>query len=356
MDQTVPKYIQVENKIKEALSRREIVEKLPGERVLAKEFGFSYMTIRKAIENLVAEGLLYKIPTKGTYVTKRKKVRNKIKYIGYFLDSSIREGLSSPYYSLIFNALEKEAVKNDFSLVYFSDFSESNLLNNMKKIDGVIISHFPRVENIVQNLKKQIPVVAIDNSSSDKSIPSITIDNFNAVLDSVEYLCSLGHWQIGFMTGLEDSDVGKNRLAGYKSALQSRGIGENMNLVYRGDYSYRAGASGANYFLSLDNPPTAIMCANDSMAIGAISELSRKGLRVPDDISVVGFDDISVASQIIPPLTTVAAPIQEIAELSVSMLNSLIKGIAIENRHIALGAQLVVRKSSTNNINNLHTA
>ena len=144
MDKPTPKYVLVEQKIKHAIKHREIVDKLPGERALAKEYGFSYMTIRKAVENLVAEGLLYKIPMKGTFVADRKP-RKKTKIIGYFLDSSIVAGLTSPYYSLIFDSLEKQARKYGYSLIYFTDIGDSSSYKHMNNIDGAIISCFPRI-------------------------------------------------------------------------------------------------------------------------------------------------------------------------------------------------------------------
>ena len=106
MDKKTPKYILVQEKIKQAIKNKQITEKLPGERTLAKDYGYSYMTIRKAVDNLVTEGVLYKLPTKGTFVADRKTSKKKTKIIGYFLDSSIVAGLTSPYYSMIFDALE----------------------------------------------------------------------------------------------------------------------------------------------------------------------------------------------------------------------------------------------------------
>ena len=303
------------------------------------------MTIRKAVDNLVAEGLLYKIPMKGTFVADRKTSKKKTNIIGYFLDSSIAAGLTSPYYSLIFNALQKQASKHGYSLIYFSDIGDPSSYKHIHKMDGAIISCFPRIEHIVDEINQHIPAVVIDNSSSDKSIPSIIIDNFNAVRSSVNYLCSIGHKRIGFMTGLEDSDVGKNRYAGYRSGLSDNGLKMNKKLVFRGDYSFESGAKGADYFLSLKNPPTAIMCANDAMAIALIRQAVQRGINVPDDLSVIGFDDIPVASQISPALTTLAAPIDRMTEVAYNMLINLINGEKPESRHIALPAELVIRDS-----------
>ncbi len=355
MDKVTPKYVLVQEKIKDAIKHRKIIDKLPGERALAKQYGYSYMTIRKAVDNLVAEGLLYKIPMKGTFIADRKSRKKKTNIIGYFLDSSIIAGLTSPYYSLIFNALQRQATKHGYSLIYFSDIGDSGSYKHIHNMDGAIISCFPRIEHIVDEINQHIPVVVIDNSSSDKTIPSVIIDNFNAVRASVNYLCSIGHKRIGFMTGLADSDVGKNRYAGYKSGLSDNGLKMSEKLVFRGDYSFESGAKGADYFLSLKNPPTAIMCANDAMAIALIRQAVQLGVNVPDDISVIGFDDIAVASQISPALTTLAAPIDKITELACNMLIGLIKGEKPDSKHIALSAKLVIRDSCTE-INNIVAA
>lgn len=356
MDITKPKYILVENHIKQAIKKKQIVDKLPGERTLAKDLGFSYMTIRKAIDNLVNEGVLYKIPTKGTFVANKKDRKKNTRTIGYFLDASVKSGISSPYYSLIFNAIEKEAAKHGYSLVYFSDISENKLRKILSRLDGVIATCFPRIENVIQDIKEVVPVVVIDNAAADKTIPSVIIDNFNADVESVDYICSLGHKRIGFMTGLEDSDVGKNRYAGYQNGLTKHQIEIDTSLVFRGNYSFESGVEGAQYFMSLQRPPTAIICANDSMALGAIRRLHQAGIKVPDDISIIGFDDIDVASQINPALTTVAAPIEEIANRSFVMLEQLMQGLELDNKHVALAAQLVKRQTCCKVISNTAAA
>ena len=348
MSKQSPKYLLVVDKLRKQIKEGKLTEQLPGERVLAKEFGYSYMTIRKAIETLVEEGILYKIPTKGTFVSDKSSARKETTVIGYFLDSSIVAGLTSPYYSLIFNALEKEASRLGYSLLYFSDMGESATMNLMNKIDGVIVSCFPRIESLVAELNQHVPVVTIDNQSSNQEIPSVGIDNFNAVSDCVDYLCKLGHTRIGFMTGLEDSNVGTNRYAGYIAGLKAHGKEVDDELIYRGNYSFESGTKGADYFMALQNPPTAIICANDTMAIAAIRKINVSGFSVPEDISVVGFDDITVASQITPPLTTVTAPIQEVAQSATVMLNKLIRNQPLEDKHVQLPASLIVRKTTAN--------
>ena len=347
MDNTIPKYVLVEDYIRQQIRQRKITDKLPGERILASQLGYSYMTIRKAVENLVDEGLLYKVPTKGTFVVSQKQQKPKTRTIGYFLDSRIAGGLSSPYYSQIFDAIAKASAAHGYSLSFFSNSEQTNLYKVLKKLDGVIASSFLRVEKLIQEIKVVVPVVTIDNSAADKSIPSVIIDNFSAEVESVDYLYAAGHRRIGFMTGLEDSDVGKNRYEGYKNGLHKHGITIDETLVFRGNYTFGSGVSGAEYFLSLEQRPTAIICANDSMALGAMSCLHKAGLKVPDDISIVGFDDIHLASQVTPALTTVAVPVDEIASRAFEMLECLIDGRTLENKHVALDAHLVIRDSSS---------
>ncbi|MET0005641.1 MAG: GntR family transcriptional regulator [Candidatus Thiodiazotropha sp.] len=340
-----PKYKLVENHIKKGIKKDAFSGKLPGERTLAKELGYSYMTIRKAIDNLVSEGLLYKVPTKGTFVVGKKEPRKQTHTIGYFLDDSIKGGISSPYYSLIFSALEKEAASKGYSLVYFSNSIQDDLYKTISKLDGVIASCFPHTESIIHDINNLAPVVAIDNSSADKSIPSVIIDNFTAVLDSFEHLISLGHRRIGFIQGIDDSDLGRNRYSAYRYGLCKHEIPYEKKYVYKGDFSIESGFKGAKHLLNQKSSPTAIICANDSMAIGAIHSIHQKGLNVPEDISVIGFDDIKLATHIYPSLTTIAVPIDEIIKKCVEMLIQLIENKDLDNRHIALPAKLVLRDS-----------
>ena len=275
MEKKIPKYVVVKNKIKKGIKDGSFSGKLSGERILAKNFSVSYMTIRKAITDLVEEGILHKFTTKGTFVSNRK-INPKVTHnIGFFLDGGIKEGIASPYYSLVFNALEKEVKKNGYNLIMFSDPDDLNPLTNKKKIDGAIICCFPRIESVIQEIRQLIPIVLLDNISLDKSIPSVTIDNFNSTRESTNYLCSLGHTRIGFISGLLDSDICRERYLGFSSVLNNLGLIEDKAFTYKGNYSYESGEKGAKYFLSLPRPPTAILCANDSMAIGAMKVIQE---------------------------------------------------------------------------------
>lgn len=345
MSNKIPKYIHIKDKIKKGIDNGTIDGKLDGERVLAEKFNVSYMTVRKAVQELVEEGVLHKITTKGTFVSHRKMSPKITHNIGFFLDKGIKQGISSPYYSQVFKALEEAVKEVGYNILLFSDFDDLNPLKNQKKIDGVIICCFPRIEDKIQEVKKYLPIVLLDNIASDKSIPSITIDNYNSCRESADYLWSLGHRRIGFITGLMDSDVCKDRLLGYKNALTEQGVHEDKTLIFKGDYSYESGEKGGKYFASLSERPTAIICANDSMAIGAMKALRENNVSIPEQISIIGFDDIEVASRVFPPLTTSAAPITSLADKAIKMLLDSINGKDLDYEHKILPAKLIVRDS-----------
>ncbi|MGC9361399.1 MAG: LacI family DNA-binding transcriptional regulator [Candidatus Syntrophosphaera sp.] len=339
------KYIYIKDKIKDSIKTGKLVDKLPGERVLARELNVSYMTVRKAVSELAEEGILHKDSTRGTFISHKKTKARITKNIGFFLDEDIQEGISSPYYSLVFRSLEEEVAKTGYNLLLFSDFDDLDPLKNQKKVDGAIICCFPRIEDGIQAIKKYLPIILMDNSASDKSIPSVTIDNFSSCSTSTEYLLSLGHKRIGFISGLLDSDVSKDRLMGYKSALTRSGLDIDEALIFSGDYSCESGEGGGKYLLSLADPPTAILCANDSMAIGACKVIQESGFRIPGDISIIGFDDILMASKVFPPLTTNAVPIGKLAKEAVEILIAEIDGGNMDYLHVVLKAPLVKRDS-----------
>lgn len=340
----LPKYLLVERHIRAAIKRKEISDKLPSERALAKRLGFSYMTIRKALEILERDGLIYKLPQKGSFVNRGDNLR-KTRLIGYFLDGSIRSGISSPYYSLVFDAITKEAAKNGYSALYFSEFEPRRPSDQLARLDGVIASCFPRNEKIVREMSLRLPVVVIDNRCADESIPSVLIDNHAATLNAFNHLLSLGRAPIAFMAGLDDSAVGADRYAGYLHGLRANRLAVDESLVYKGDYSRESGARAAEYFLGLEKLPGALICANDSMALGVMKRFNQSGVRAPEDIAIVGFDDIKVAAQVIPSLTTNAVPTARIAREAFSRLKSLIDGRQPSDRHLILSARLVVRES-----------
>ncbi|MBP5947748.1 MULTISPECIES: LacI family DNA-binding transcriptional regulator [unclassified Pseudomonas] len=176
--------------------------------------------------------------------------------------------------------------------------------------------------------------------------PTISLDNVAAAKAMTEHLIALGHRRIGLIKGSKGSPLTRDRLAGYEQAIRQAGLALDDALVCHGDFSLAAGYAGAGKMLALDDRPTALFCENDEMAIGALKRIKEQGLRVPEDISLAGFDDIPMAAYCDPPLTTISQPAEVFGEKAVEMLIALIEKQPLPARHVVLPFQLTPREST----------
>ncbi|MBN3965095.1 substrate-binding domain-containing protein [Pseudomonas gregormendelii] len=176
--------------------------------------------------------------------------------------------------------------------------------------------------------------------------PSISLDNRAAAKAMTEHLIELGHRRIGLIKGPKSSPLTRDRVAGYQDALNQAGIEADPALVCHGDFSLKAGDDGAAAMLALPDRPTALFCENDEMAIGALKRIRQSGLRVPEDISLVGFDDIPFAAYCDPPLTTISQPAEAFGQRAVELLIALIEKKPLAERHVVLPFELTLREST----------
>lgn len=176
--------------------------------------------------------------------------------------------------------------------------------------------------------------------------PSVRLDNRAAARAMTEHLLALGHRRIGLIKGPQGSPLTRERIAGYEDALREAGITPVPELLCRGNFTLQAGYDAAGQLLSCAERPTAIFCENDEMAIGAIQRIRQSGLRVPEDISVAGFDDIPFAAYCDPPLTTIAQPAEAFGRHAVEMLVAQFEQHPLETPHLVLPYSLVVRGST----------
>jgi len=181
--------------------------------------------------------------------------------------------------------------------------------------------------------------------------PTISLDNVAAAKAMTDHLIALGHRRIGLIKGSKNSPLTLDRLAGYEAALREAGIAFDEALICHGNFSLEAGYAGAQKMLALAERPSALFCENDEMAIGALKRIRQAGLRVPEDISVVGFDDIPMAAFCDPPLTTISQPAEAFGAKAVEMLIALIEKRPLAERHVVLPFELTPR-SSTARIDN----
>jgi len=180
----------------------------------------------------------------------------------------------------------------------------------------------------------------------DVPIPFVDVDNVRAAHGAVSHLIRLGHTRIGMITnGPLHYTASADRLEGYRRALADHGLEYDDALVAFGAFREESGQAAMDRLLALDDPPTAVFAASDAIALGALVSLRRHGLRVPDDVALVGFDDIPLAAYVNPPLTTVRLPARQLGEEAARLLVALVEGRPVETTQILLETTLIVRES-----------
>ena len=191
------------------------------------------------------------------------------------------------------------------------------------------------------------PFVIVDpQRPPDELAPTVSAANTSGAGEAVDHLLALGHRRIAAITGPAGWIATDDRLRGYRSALSAAGIAPDPALRIESDFSAEGGDSAAAELLALPDPPTAIFAFNDMLAIGAMQAARRRGLSIPADISIVGFDDTIEASIAWPALTTVRQPLAEMGRIAVAQLVRLLRSRRIEALHIELETRLVVRDST----------
>ncbi|MCI3278744.1 LacI family DNA-binding transcriptional regulator [Streptomyces cylindrosporus] len=192
-----------------------------------------------------------------------------------------------------------------------------------------------------------VPLVVVDPAGSPTlEVPTIGAANWSGGMAATEHLLSLGHRRIGLIAGPPRLLCSRARLDGYRAALEGAGIALDETLVVPGDFHPESGFTGCNTLLDLAEPPTALFAASDQMALGAIEALRRRGLRVPEDMSVVGFDDLPEVRWSAPPLTTVRQPLADMGKLAVRTVLRLARDEQPDSPRVELGTELVVRSST----------
>jgi len=212
-----------------------------------------------------------------------------------------------------------------------------SLLNN-SITDGVVI-----VAPVASEFSTDAPIVSIDPLMSNPNYPSVHATNYQGAMDAMEYLLDLGHKRIGFISGRVELESSNRRLMGYRDALEKVGISIDEKLIVSGDYTTETGAKGTQELLSLDTPPTAIFASNDQTAMGVYQVAKERGMRVPEDISIVGFDNITESQYI--GLTTVDQHISEMGFVATQMLIKLINSELVEELTHRMQTRLIIRTS-----------
>lgn len=263
----------------------------------------------------------------------------------------IMPDVASPYCVEVLRGINEAIALSDYDLIIYTtgDVRKYHTADQERKYvnllnggitDGVIV-----VTPAATSFSTDAPVVTIDPNNESPDCPGIIAANRDGALAAMNYLTSLGHKRIGFITGRLDLVSACHRLQGYKDGLFAAGIPLDDELIQIGDYTLEVAFTCSQRLLALSNRPTAIFASNDSSAIGVYQAAQEAGLRIPQDLSVIGFDNLPESTYPHPALTTMDQFVSQMGKMAVELVMKMINGETLEKNLLKIPAKLVVRDS-----------
>lgn len=322
---------------------------------VAAEAGVSYATVSRVINN-----------KDHVSPEKRERVLRAMARLGYVVNMQARslaggesrvigllvDYLSSSYMGEILRGIDGALDAENYDLMLYTTHrrktKESAYVTKLTRrlVDGLLLILPRNATAYLDTLRlRQFPHVLIDYLSDGQNVPSVSTTNFRGAYDATMYLLSAGHRRVGFITGTMEFGCARERLEGYKAALQEYDLPFDPQLVCEGNFLQPQGYQCAQNLLSLPELPTAIFSSNDMMAFGVMEAAREKGLRLPEDLSIIGFDDIPQASHVHPQLTTVRQPLEEMGQRAAQLLLHYIAHPKGEIVRIELPTELIIRES-----------
>ena len=274
--------------------------------------------------------------------------------IGYIIPD-----ISNPFFSSIAKSVEKSARKSGYSILLCDSEEntkiEENLLQLMvdRKVDGLIISPVGlEVNHLLKIAQKNIPIVLLDRYFPDLSLPFVTSDNYKGALEAVNMLIDNGHNRIACIQGLINTSPNNDRVRGYIDAHKQHNLIVDKKLIVGDSFGEENGYIETKLLLKLEDRPTAIFAISNLISLGAIRAISEEGLKIPDDISMVSFDDQPYSRFLSTPMTTVSQQNSQIGQIAIKLLIDQIESNRqLEPKGIFLPTKLISRDSVKRNIN-----
>ena len=262
--------------------------------------------------------------------------------------------IGNPFFADIAQSIERQARSKGYSLL-LSDSGDDHLVEKglidlllSHKVDGIIIAPVgTNYESIKQTYTAGIPIVVIDRCSPKEGLPFITSDNYQGGFDAVNYLISMGHRNIACIQGIPESPPNTDRVRGFRDALIANNLPYDESMVVGDNYSSENGYMQTRILFSMDNPPTAIFALSNMISLGVIKATSEMGLKIPDNLSLISFDEQPYSAYLGTPMTTVGQKKSEMGQLAVDVLIKYIlnKEYRKKTVNITLKTNLNIRKS-----------
>jgi LacI family transcriptional regulator len=325
---------------------------------IAKAAGVSTATVSmifnhkdKNISQATRERVL-KIGKEFNYIPNsmaRSLVTRQTKTLGLILPD-----ITNPFFPEIARGAEDRARQSGYSIIICNtddDVDRENSYLDMlseRIVDGIILTHSASRNKEKSDLDKcRLPIILIDRDyESPNIIGKVLVDNRQASYNGVNYLIEKGYTKIAYIAGPLNTKTALDRLEGYKKAIIQNNLQYDENLVLVGEYKSQWGSDAALSLIKSGNDFQAIFCGNDVIAIGAMKKLIEKGIKIPHDIAIMGFDDIYISSLVNPELTTIKQPNYKMGFESVSMMIDHLGNKEIPEKNLILNTELIIRKSS----------
>lgn len=262
--------------------------------------------------------------------------------------------IQNPFFVDVVRGVEDYAYRNNFAVMignFGQDEKKEKLYLDIfqsENIDGLIVAPIHGKDEGIENLVKNgIPVVCIDRGLTDIEVDIVKVDNELGAFNAVDHLLSIGHRRIAFISGNFKIPTYTGRLEGYKKALRKYGIPFDEKLVFAKNADYKSGFDLANLILELEERPTAVFSGNNLLTLGALEAIHSKNIKIPEEISIIGFDDMPWSISLNPPLTAVRQPGFDIGRKAAEMLYERIANPSKKNESVILDTELMIRKSTT---------
>ncbi len=327
-------------------------------RNVAEAAGVSISTVSRVLNN--------KVDVAPETFRKIQSVIDKLGYTSSLAARSLRSrrtnviglvlfDIVDPFSVQVMSGIDRAIKELDYDLiVYTSGVLSVKLVSererrNVSLLDSSITDGVIVVAPSATTFNTVSPIVVIDPNHENPDYPAVIAQNRDGAFAAMGYLTSLGHQRIGYIGGRPELQSAIQRQQGYKDGLCQAHLPHDPDLVQVGDYSKETGFVCAQKLLRLPNPPSAIFAANDQSAFGAYQAAHEAGLCIPDDLSVVGFDNIPESATVNPPLTTVDQSIEQMGYLATGLLVRLISDEALEHSNYTIPTHLVVRESCISN-------
>ncbi len=326
---------------------------------IAKQANVSTTTVSRVINNYPdvsdkTRKKIIKIIEENNYrpnAVARSLSTSKSNAIGIFFTDHFNSGLHHPFFREVIFGLEKHLGEAGYDIVYFTNRHWGDSFSYLEKcrdrhVDGVALMGVLRDDpNLTKLLASDLPAVFVDIDIIGKNSSYVISDNISGAKKAVDYLFELGHKKIALLMGFNTSKTSQERFVGYQQALEELGLPYNSDWIFNGNFSEEGGYKATQEMLQLEDLPTAIFCQSDGMAIGAIRAIEDEGYRVPNDFSIIGYDDIEASRYVKPSLTTVAQNKdmmgRSVAKLLINMIEKSQKG----NSPIVVPVELIERES-----------